>query len=64
MPEDVKTKTVSEIAARALAEAEARRAEQARIEAELARAREIDGRKGPDPVRYGDWEAKGIASDF
>jgi hypothetical protein len=25
---------------------------------------EIGGRKGPDPARYGDWEAKGIASDF
>ena len=28
------------------------------------RAAEIDGRAGPDPVRYGDWETKGIASDF
>ncbi|WP_020181000.1 succinate dehydrogenase assembly factor 4 [Methylopila sp. M107] len=62
MPETAKVLT--EAAARALAEAEARRADQARIEAELARTREIDGRKGPDPVRYGDWEAKGIASDF
>jgi hypothetical protein len=26
--------------------------------------KEIDGRKGPDPTRYGDWEVKGIASDF
>jgi hypothetical protein len=25
---------------------------------------EIDGRKGPEPVRYGDWEVKGIATDF
>jgi hypothetical protein len=31
---------------------------------ELAKAREVDGRGGKDPVRYGDWEAKGIASDF
>lgn len=22
------------------------------------------GREGPDPVRYGDWEKKGIAIDF
>ena len=51
-------------AARALAEAEARRKLQAEREAGLAKAREIDGRKGPDPVRYGDWEAKGLASDF
>jgi hypothetical protein len=61
---DASRKSVSEAAARALAEAEARRADQERAEAELSRAREIDGRKGPDPVRYGDWEAKGIASDF
>jgi len=27
-------------------------------------AKELGGRKGPDPVRYGDWENKGIASDF
>ncbi|PZQ13089.1 MAG: DUF1674 domain-containing protein [Ancylobacter novellus] len=51
-------------AARALAEAAARRKEQEEREAELARAPEIDGRKGPDPVRYGDWEKKGLASDF
>ncbi|WP_428979589.1 DUF1674 domain-containing protein [Hansschlegelia zhihuaiae] len=55
---------MSAAAARALAEAKARRAEQERRETELARDREIDGRKGKDPVRYGDWETKGIASDF
>ena len=27
-------------------------------------AREVGGRDGPDPVRYGDWEVKGIAADF
>ena len=26
--------------------------------------KEIGGRAGPDPTRYGDWENKGIASDF
>lgn len=26
--------------------------------------KEIGGREGPDPVRYGDWENKGITSDF
>lgn len=26
--------------------------------------REIGGRNGPDPVRYGDWEKAGIAVDF
>ena len=27
-------------------------------------AKELGGREGPDPVRYGDWENKGIASEF
>lgn len=49
-------------AQRALAEAEQRRAAMKR--AEHARPREIDGRQGPEPVRYGDWENKGIACDF
>ena len=48
-------------AQRALAEAEARR--KAR-DAEAAKPKEIGGRTGPDPTRYGDWENKGIASDF
>jgi len=49
-------------AKRALAEAEARRAAR---EAEFkAMPRELGGRKGPEPVRYGDWEVKGIATDF
>jgi hypothetical protein len=46
-------------ARRALAEAAARR-EGRRSE----RAREIGGRGGEDPVRYGDWEVKGLAVDF
>jgi hypothetical protein len=25
---------------------------------------EVGGRKGPDPVRYGDWEKAGICVDF
>jgi hypothetical protein len=25
---------------------------------------ELGGRKGPEPTRYGDWEKKGIVSDF
>ena len=47
---------------RALAEAEARRAEQAKVDA--AKAKEIGGRGGLDPTRYGDWEIKGLACDF
>jgi hypothetical protein len=27
-------------------------------------AKEIDGPKGPEPTRYGDWEKKGIVTDF
>ncbi len=49
-------------AERALAEAQARRAEVDRESSE--QPKELHGRKGPDPVRYGDWEVKGIASDF
>lgn len=55
---------LSPAAERALAEAAARRAEQEKCEAELAAVPEEDGRKGPEPVRYGDWEVRGIASDF
>jgi len=49
-------------AQRALAEAQERRraAEAAGGEA----PREINGRGGLDPVRYGDWEVKGLTSDF
>jgi len=25
---------------------------------------ELGGREGPEPVRFGDWERKGIAVDF
>ncbi|MDA5092727.1 DUF1674 domain-containing protein [Aliiroseovarius sp. KMU-50] len=49
-------------AQRALAEAEERR-KKAEAE-EKARPKEYGGRDGPEPVRYGDWEKKGIAIDF
>jgi hypothetical protein len=52
---------LSPAAQRALAEAEARRAEAEKQAA--ARPKEV-GRKGPDPARYGDWEKNGIVSDF
>lgn len=55
---------LSPAAERALAEAADRRAELDRRAAELAAKREIDGRGGKDPVRYDDWEVKGIAIDF
>jgi hypothetical protein len=49
-------------AERALAEAEERRKRQAARD--KARPQELGGRKGPEPTRYGDWEKRGIASDF
>jgi hypothetical protein len=51
-------------AERALAEAAARRAAIDAKASGLAGEREINGRGGLDPVRYDDWEVKGIASDF
>jgi hypothetical protein len=47
-------------AQRALAEAEERR----RKAGEQALPPELGGRNGPEPVRYGDWEKKGLAIDF
>jgi hypothetical protein len=53
---------LSPAAQRALAEAAARRAE---IDQRTAgRPKEYRGRGGLEPDRYGDWEVKGIASDF
>ena len=46
---------------RAKTEAEARRAKEAD---KPVRPEEIGGRSGPDPTRYGDWEKKGIVTDF
>jgi hypothetical protein len=51
-------------ARRALAEAEARRAAIDARAQEIARAKEHQGRGGLEPVRYEDWEVKGLASDF
>jgi len=60
--DETKTRTLSPAAKRALAEAEARR--QARDAEEAAAKREIGGRGGADPARYGDWEINGRAIDF
>ena len=49
-------------AERALAEAAARRAEIDRKAAELPK--EMNGRRGPEPTRYGDWEVDGRCTDF
>jgi hypothetical protein len=56
-------KPLSPAAQRALAEAEARRAAAAVTNAKPS-APEFQGPKGLEPTRYGDWENKGIASDF
>jgi hypothetical protein len=55
-------KPLSPAAQRALAEAAARRAERERTGTRPPE--EIAGRSGLDPTRYGDWEVKGLASDF
>lgn len=57
-------KTLTPAALRALEEAaERRRAIDARA-AEIAKRKEHRGRGGLEPVRYEDWEVKGLASDF
>jgi len=52
---------IREAGERARAEADARRS---KSDAEKPHVKEVNGPKGPEPTRYGDWERKGIASDF
>ena len=54
----------SAAAERALAEAAERRAAVDARAAEIARRPERQGRGGLEPVRYQDWEVKGLATDF
>lgn len=54
-------KKLPDAAKRALAEAKERRGQE---DAPFEAKGEIGGRDGPEPVRYGDWETKGIVSDF
>lgn len=61
MSENNKNK-LSPAAKRALKEADERRRENSRKATEMPK--EIDGPEGPEPTRYGDWEKKGITSDF
>jgi hypothetical protein len=58
---DTDRKDLPPAALRALAEAEARRKE---AESKAPLPTELGGRDGPEPVRYGDWEKKGLAIDF
>jgi hypothetical protein len=58
-------KTIPPAAQRALAEAEERRRNAAEAaSASAPKPKEINGPKGLEPTRFGDWEKKGIASDF
>ncbi|WP_425039834.1 DUF1674 domain-containing protein [Primorskyibacter sp. S187A] len=58
--EEDRRAALPEAAQRALAEADARREKASGDALPL----ELGGRDGPEPVRYGDWEKKGIAIDF
>jgi hypothetical protein len=58
--ETILERTLSPAAQRALAEAAQRRRE---LE-EMVATGEKGGRGGLDPVRYGDWEIKGLTADF
>jgi hypothetical protein len=53
-------KHLTDAAKRALSEAEDRR----KKAKEMNLPEELGGRDGPEPVRFGDWERKGIAVDF
>ena len=55
-------KPLTPAAERALAEAAKRRAE--RDSQGVPAAKEYGGPSGPEPTRYGDWEKKGLTSDF
>lgn len=61
-------RVLSPAAQRALAEAEERRRAADAARAAAPAPREINGPKGleigAEPTRYGDWEIKGIVSDF
>ena len=59
--EETIAKRIEEAGKRAAAEAAERRK---KAEAEAAKPKEIGGRGGLDPTRYGDWEINGVACDF
>lgn len=60
--ENPDTPELPDVAKRALKEAEERRKASASDQSSMPA--ELGGRDGPEPVRYGDWEKKGIAVDF
>ena len=67
-PEKIKqvatARQLTPAARRALAEAALRRTQQNARNGPGNRPKEVGGRRGPEPTRYGDWEKKGIATDF
>ncbi|WP_375573356.1 DUF1674 domain-containing protein [Ahrensia marina] len=60
--QDEKSARRKAAAERAKAEAQARRAKA--DQQTKPSPKEVDGRGGLDPVRYDDWEIKGLTSDF
>jgi len=54
------SKKFKEMAKKALEEAKKRK----KSKSEEKGPKEINGPAGPEPTRYGDWEKKGIVSDF
>lgn len=60
MTDTEKAKKLADAAKRALAEAEERKTKASQSDMPT----ELGGRDGPEPTRFGDWEKKGITSDF
>lgn len=54
------SKNFKEMAKKALEEAQKRK----KLKSVEKAPKEINGPTGPEPTRYGDWEKKGIVSDF
>ncbi|MEM6625444.1 MAG: DUF1674 domain-containing protein [Pseudomonadota bacterium] len=59
--EEPPKRALTPAAKRALAEADERRRQ---AEKDAEKEAEINGPKGEEPTRFGDWERKGIAYDF
>ncbi len=60
-PDNGAKRDLTPAARRALEEARQRREAE---EAETEQPKELGGQAGPEPTRYGDWERKGVISDF
>jgi hypothetical protein len=64
MRKKLQPKSLTPAAKRALAEAKERRRQREAHEKLNPRPHEHGGPEGAEPTRYGDWERKGILSDF